>query len=178
MLFRLERLVSALRSEAIIKWNPLDNLHITTKFIGEWPDSRLEELDAALISLPGRPIFDVEIRDLGWFPNERSPRILWAGVQGADALLQLANDTEASLEPLGVKKEERAFSPHLTLARIKNPVPLQRLRRKVQEMQPASLGAFPVSRFVLYQSEPGSNASSYHKLREYQFESSMAAGRI
>ena len=178
MLFRLERLVSALRSEAIIKWSPLDNLHITTKFIGEWPEARLEELDAALSSAPSRPVFEVEIRNLGWFPNERSPRILWAGVHGSDALEQLARDTEECLRPLGIPKEDRPFSPHLTLARIKNPVPLQRLRRKVQEMQPASLGSFPVSRFILYHSEPGSNASIYHKLREYQFESAMAAGRV
>ena len=49
VLLRLERLMSALRPEALIKWSPLDNLHVTIKFIGQWPESRLEELDDALI---------------------------------------------------------------------------------------------------------------------------------
>ena len=86
MLLRLERLLSALRPEALIKWSPLDNLHITTKFIGEWPERRLEELDKALAGLIPREQFDIELRDLGWFPNERSPRVLWAGVHAGPAL--------------------------------------------------------------------------------------------
>jgi RNA 2',3'-cyclic 3'-phosphodiesterase len=182
ILLRLERLISALRPEALIKWSPLDNLHVTTKFIGEWPESRLEELHNALASIPGREPFEIEIKNLGWFPNERSPRVLWAGVYDGqppgEALMRLAQETDAKLEELGIKKEDRPFSPHLTLARIKNPVPLQRLRQRVAEMLPAAIGSFPVSRFVLYRSEPGSNASIYRKLGEYKFESAMAAGKI
>ena len=178
ILLRLERLISALRPEALIKWSPLDNLHVTTKFIGEWPESRLEELHDTLASIPNREPFDVEIKDLGWFPNERSPRVLWAGVYGGEPLMRLAQEMEAKLEGLGIKKEDRPFSPHLTLARIKNPVPMQRLRQRVAEMLPAAIGSFPVSRFVLYRSEPGSNASIYRKLGEYNFESAMAAGNI
>lgn len=160
----------------MIKWSPLDNLHITTKFIGEWPESRLDELKATLLKVPAPPIFEVEIRSLGWFPNERSPRVFWAGVHGTDALADLAQNTDACLQTIGIKKEERAFSPHLTLARIKNPVPLERLRQRVNAMHSVSLGAFPVSQFALYQSEPGSNASIYRKLSEYRFESALAAG--
>jgi 2'-5' RNA ligase len=115
------------------------------------------------------------LRDLGWFPNERSPRVLWAGVHGGDAMLQLVSDTERSLEKLGIRKDDRPFAPHLTLARIKNPVPLRRLRDKVQELQPAALGKFSVSHFALFRSDPGSNASIYRKLREYRFASALAA---
>lgn len=179
MLLRLERLISALRPEALIKWSPIDNLHITTKFIGEWPQSRLPELEEALAALPVRLPFDIEIRDLGWFPNERSPRVLWAGVHGGDALRELAHTVEEHLhKALAVPLENRPYEPHLTLARIKSPVPLQRLRTRVREMQPAPLGSFSVNRFVLYRSEPGSNASIYHSLREYRFESVAAAGKI
>src|ERR1700761_23081 len=174
ILLRLERLTSALRPEALITWSPLDNLHITTKFIGQWPDARLDELDAALSSLPPRQAFDIEVKNLGWFPNARAPRILWIGVHG-EALHQLAHETEEKLEPLGVARESREFSPHLTLARVKTPVPLRRLHAKVDEMQPASLGHFPASQFGLYRSDPGSNASIYRKLREYRFGSAVAA---
>jgi len=175
VLLRLERLLIALRPEALIKWSPLDNLHITMKFIGQWPDSRLEELHEALSNISLRDEFHVEVKGLGWFPNERSPRVLWAGVQNAEALPLLARDIETLLVPLGIAKEEREFAPHLTLARIKGPVPLRRLREKVLEMQPATFGRFPVSGFSLFRSDPGSNASIYRKLREYRFANAMAA---
>jgi 2'-5' RNA ligase len=175
MLLRLERLLSALRPEALIKWSPLDNLHITTKFIGEWPESRLDELDKALGSLTPRENFEIGLRDLGWFPNERSPRVLWAGVHADPALQQLMADAEQRLLGLGIAKEEKQQTPHLTLARIKTPAPLGGLRRKVEELQPADLGAFPVRYFSLFRSDPGSNASIYRKLRDYRFENAMAA---
>jgi len=175
ILLRLDRLLSALRSEALIKWSPLDNLHVTTKFIGEWPGSRVPELHTILRQLTRRQPFEVELRRLGWFPNDRSPRVLWLGVDGGESLTELAAEIDRALAKIGIAKEEREFSPHLTLARIKNPVPLSNLRNKVQEMQPAALGRFSVPHFCLFSSRPGTNASIYEKLEEYQFESAMAA---
>ena len=175
LLLRLDRLIAALRGEALIKWSPLDNLHVTTKFIGEWPEERIGELDEALLQLAPRSGFEIEVKDLGWFPNERSPRVLWTGVHGGESLNGLAADTESCLERLGVRAESRAFSPHLTLARIKGPVPLAGLRQKVAELQPAVIGKFQVSQFSLFRSVPGSNASIYRRLREYKFENALAA---
>lgn len=175
VLMRLERLIIALRPEALIKWSPLDNLHITTKFIGEWPEARLDELHEALSKvLPCEP-FDLDIRNLGWFPNEHSPRVLWAGVHANGSLQNLARAIEDCLLTLGIAKEDRPYSPHLTLARIKNPVPLRRLRELVQETSSASFGTVHVSRFALFRSDPGSNSSLYRKLREYCLESAAAA---
>jgi RNA 2',3'-cyclic 3'-phosphodiesterase len=175
VLLRLERLLSALRPEAQINWSPLDNLHITTKFIGQWPGERLPELTNALSSLsPCRP-FRVELKNLGWFPNGRSPRVLWAGVHGGEALANLARRTEEKLQELGIPKENREFSPHLTLARIKGPVSLSRLRQKVEEMESAELGEFLVSSFALFRSDPGSNSSIYRKLHEFHFQAAMVA---
>jgi 2'-5' RNA ligase len=173
-LLRLDRLVAALRPEALIKWSPLDNLHITTKFIGEWPEERIDELHAVLFKVAPRHPFQVEIRNLGWFPNERAPRVLWAGVEGGEPLKKLARDTDERLASLGIAEEVREFSPHLTLARIKNPVPLRGLRHKVEEMRDAVIGQFQVSQFNLFRSDPGSNASIYRRLREYKFEAALA----
>ena len=174
LLLRLERLLTALRPEALIHWSPVDNLHITTKFIGQWPDARLDELHAALAAAAPREPFDVELRDLGWFPNARAPRTFGLGVH-SNGLQRLAQETEAALEPLGIAKESRPYSPHLTLARIKTPVPLRRLHETVEAMQPAALGAFTASEFALYSSQPGTNASLYRRLRSYRFESAAAA---
>lgn len=175
VLARLERMISVLRPEALVKWSPVDNLHVTIKFIGQWPESRLEELNDALTSLLPRHPFTAEVRNLGWFPDDHSPRILWIGVDGGDPLLELARETDECLAKFGIPKEDRPFKPHLTLARMKSPVPLRRLRHRLQEIQPALLGSFPVSQFFLFRSDPGSNASIYRKVREYGFESAVAA---
>lgn len=175
VLARLERLIASLRPEALVKWSPLDNLHITVKFIGEWPEARLEELDGKLATLVPREPFDLEIRELCWFPNERAPRVLCAGVDGGRGLIELAKDTEEVLAPLGIAKEERAFSPHLTLARMKNPVPLGRLRQRIREIQPVAFGSFRPAHFSLFRSEPGSNASIYRRLCAYRFQTARAA---
>lgn len=175
VLLRLERLLSALRPEALIKWTPLDNLHITVKFVGQWPESRLEELHQALSSLVPRAPFRAELSGLGWFPDERSPRILWAGIDGDQPLLQLARDTEERLAEIGIGKEDRKFSPHLTLARINHSVPLNRLKQRVKELHPVSFGDFLVSQFELFRSDPGSNSSIYRKLRAYSFVRAVAA---
>ncbi len=175
LLSRLERLTSALRPEALIKWSPLDNLHITTKFIGEWPEGRLEELNGVLSRVGSPEPIKLEIRGLGWYPNEKSPRVLWAGVHGGDALLRHARLVEECLQEIGITAENRSFSPHLTLARIKNPVPLDALRRKVNELEPALIGEFTVAHFALFRSQAGSNASIYSKLREFKTEAAFAA---
>jgi RNA 2',3'-cyclic 3'-phosphodiesterase len=177
VLVRLERLLAALRPEALIKWSPLDNLHITMKFIGEWPREKLEVLHETLSSLPHRDAFQVELKDLGWFPNIRSPRVLWAGVHCGPEIGSLAREIEERLASIGVAKENREFTPHLTLARIRNPAPLTRLKEKVQEFGTMSLGTFQVAGFSLVLSEPGSNASIYSTLRRYAFASSVAAGK-
>src|SRR5579884_786755 len=119
-----ERLLVHLRPTAHLKWSPVYNLHVTTRFIGEWPETRLEELQAALADVPIRSPIRVELRGIGWFPNARRPRVFWAGVEVTPELRALAHDIDAALERLGLKPEEREFAPHLTLARIKQPVPL------------------------------------------------------
>jgi RNA 2',3'-cyclic 3'-phosphodiesterase len=175
MILKLDRLLAILRPEALIKWSPLDNLHITTKFIGEWPAERVPELAEQLAALQPREPFEIELRGLGWFPQERSPRVFWAGIHASAALADLAHETEQCLAKLGVAAEDRPFSPHLTLARIKNPVPLDPLRRKVQDLQPAALGSFVAREFALFRSDPGSHASIYRKVRSFPFERSMSA---
>jgi 2'-5' RNA ligase len=69
----LDGLIARLRPAARIAWCRASNLHITTKFVGEWPEARLQELKDALASLPGREPLPIEIRGLGFFPNARSP---------------------------------------------------------------------------------------------------------
>jgi 2'-5' RNA ligase len=164
---RLDLLISRLRTTAHLKWSPAYNLHITTKFIGEWPHERLQELVAKLSAVPTRERVDIDVRGLGWFPNPHNPRVFWAAVHASPSLAALARATDQACAGLGIPAEERPFSAHLTLARIKQPVPLQALRTAVAELESADFGAFTAGCFYLYLSKPGPSGSIYTPLHEF-----------
>ena len=166
----LEQLLERLRPKARIQWSPPANLHVTTKFIGEWPDARLAELQAALASLPARGVITVRIRQLGFFPNPHSPRIFHCGID-APGLEALAKDTDRSAAKLGVESEKRAYSPHLTLARIKERIDLQPLREGIAALPSQDFGSFQVDRFFLYRSKLHPSGSVYTKLAEFPLTS-------
>ncbi len=165
----LDGLVRRLRPAARINWSRIENLHLTTKFIGEWPAGRLEELKRALETLTvGAPI-EIVVRGLGWFPNPHLPRVFWAGVKAPPSLAELARATDAALGRLGVATETRPFSPHLTLARIKSPVPLTALQQRIATLESIEFGAFVAGAFHLYLSELRPEGSLYTKLATYPF---------
>jgi 2'-5' RNA ligase len=170
VLERLERLLMHLRPCAHLKWSAVYNLHVTLKFVGEWPEAKLPDLEAALRSVMPREAVPVEVKGLGWFPNPHHPRVFWVGIQGGDALTAVAKDIDSALAPLGIAAEDRAFNPHLTLARIKEPAPLQALRSAIAQLESVEFGAFAAAHFHLYRSQPGPAGSVYTKLSEYSFQ--------
>jgi 2'-5' RNA ligase len=158
---RLRDLIDRLRPSAKLKWSPVDNLHVTLKFIGEWPEPRLPELEQVLSAVPSPGPIEVTVRGLGWFPNPRNPKVLFAGIDPNPALKTLAANLDKSLATIGVPSEDREFHPHLTLARRRDPVPVESLRRLVESL-PADFGAFRATSFYLYLSAAG----KYTKLQE------------
>ncbi len=169
---KLDSLVHDLRPTAKIKWSRAENLHVTTKFIGEWPAARLEELTAALRRLAPREPIAISVRGVGWFPNARAPRVFWAGVEAGPGLAALARDTDSELGRLGIERERRKFSPHLTLARIRNPASLERLTRAVEALPASEFGSFTADRFHLYLSELRPTGAVYTSLAEFPFQRS------
>ena len=163
----LAALLGALRPCARLNWSPAENLHITTKFIGEWPEHRLDALVAALQSLPPRQPIGIAFQGLGWFPNARAPKIFWVGVKADGGLAELARHTDETVARLGVPPEKRPFSPHLTLARIREQVPLARLQAAVAALASEDFGKFTASRFHLFLSQPAASGSVYSKLAEF-----------
>ena len=108
----------------------------------------------------------MRIRRLGFFPNAHSPRIFWCGIE-APGLAELAADTDLATAALGVAREKRAFSPHLTLARIKEPVRTSAAARGHRGAAIAGVRRLQAGSFFLYQSTLRPAGSVYTKLAEF-----------
>ena len=163
----LSTLIDRLRPTAHLRWSPVYNLHITTKFIGEWPEPRLQEVIDALQPLGRRAAFEVSISGIGWLPNPHSPRVLFAGVKAGPELSDLASATEAAMTAIGVERETKPFRPHLTLARIKDTgIQLASLRQAVAQIEAPEFGIVRVNSFKLYLSKMGPAGSIYTQLAE------------
>ena len=151
----IDRLAPSIRE---IKWVNPDYLHLTLKFIGEQPEARLESITQALAGVPFPCPMEIRFSGLGSFP-----RVLWMGVQAPEALAQLARKIEETLVPLGVAPESRPYSPHLTLARLKRPQPMQELLQTPNQ----DFGSFQAEEFFLYQSELSSKGPEHTQLRRF-----------
>src|ERR1051326_9320446 len=161
ILARLEVVIDQLRPTAPIHWSRTANLHVTVKFIGSWPEERLEELKSALAAIPPSPPVAVQIRGLAF---RRS--VFLCGVV-APELARLAAATEKKTSRLGIERETRTYFPHLTIARIKKPCDLSPLRAAAATMDSSDFGSFEARSFFLYQSRPQSGGSVYTKLAEF-----------
>jgi 2'-5' RNA ligase len=164
---RLSAILSELKPTARLNWSPVENVHITCKFIGEWPEDRLSELTTALRSVPHPGPISINISGFGFFPNPHRPHSFFAGVQADPSLAELATAIDQALAPLGCPPETRAYHPHLTLARIKGSGDLRALREHVAGMTDLDFGSFAAQQFHLYLSRPATRGSAYTKLATY-----------
>ena len=98
------------------RWVRPESLHITLKFIGEQKPEQAEAITRKLQAVKSGP-FEISISGYGFFPTVRAPRVFWIGIQAGPELVKLARDIDAAMAEFGIPREERAFSPHLTLAR-------------------------------------------------------------
>ena len=162
----LEQVLRRLRPLARISWSPVENLHVTTKFIGEWPEDRLKELKEALAGVPSRPPLKVAIRGVGFRPNAFSPRHFWCGVE-APGIVALAADTNRAAATLGIPIETRPYTPHLTLARIRDRIDMRPLREGIAAPGSLEFGGFEARSWFLYQSTLKPSGSVYTKLAEF-----------
>jgi len=120
---------SAGRDISGIKWVRADNLHITLKFLGSCEDNVPEQIVSRLSNVlkTGHP-FEIVLGGLGGFPSTKRARVFWMGLsEGREEMISLASAVEESLDELGFAKEKRAFHPHVTLARLKQPQDLSNI---------------------------------------------------
>jgi 2'-5' RNA ligase len=110
-------------------WTAEDRLHLTLKFLGEQAESRVDALAGALAKAASQHReLVMTVGGIGAFPNFRRARVVWMGVSQEPRLELLHHDIEVAYDALGYELEGRPFRPHLTLARVRNPLPVERMR--------------------------------------------------
>ena len=158
------------------RWVRGESMHLTLKFLGEVAPNRVSALDGRLETIR-RPAFKVSISGVGFFPNERAPRVFWAGVSSED-LERLAAEIAQQTAELDFPVERRKFSPHLTLARSRRNVRMEpKLVQAAEGFRNRNFGVFTTDRFYLYESQLEPGGAIYTKLREYPFASSNPMGQ-
>lgn len=157
------------RAEADLRWVRPEGLHLTLKFIGEAPEGKLPSIKEALRRVRSSAPVALDFRGLGYFPDERRPRVFWVGVQASDNLPELAAQVEAALAPLGIPPEKRAYLPHLTLGRFRSAQRLTRLQEEVARLPTTEFGQVETSEFALYQSRLSPGGAAYTCLERFRF---------
>ncbi len=162
-----------------VRWTKLESLHLTLKFIGEFPDANLNDMKAALAKVRSEP-FDISFSGTGFFPTAKSARVFWVGVHADERLQRLASAMDEALAKLGIEREARAYTPHLTLARAGSARPthnkedkpnsrFEKLRARLEKMSPPEFGTITAREFYLYQSKLSPKGSEYIRLERFAF---------
>ena len=139
---------------ADVGWTNPENIHLTLRFLGEVEEARLPELKRLCAEIAAQcSSFSLRVKDTGYFPNAKQPRVLWAGLAGEVSLAQeLQQRLEAGLTALGFAPEDKRFKPHLTIGRVKSGKNLRQLVAKLEMYSLPEL-SFAVGEIVLLKSE-------------------------
>jgi RNA 2',3'-cyclic 3'-phosphodiesterase len=161
------------------RWVRPESMHITLKFIGEKPNEAVEPIKNALKEIRSASI-PIAFRGYGFFPNPRTARVLWIGIQAGPELTHLAAQVENATNGLGIPENDHPFSPHLTLARgggrsrsrkSKNGdhpnSRFTRLHENLATMPMPEFGVMTAREFYLFESKLGPGGSKYTKLEKF-----------
>ena len=153
---------------SVVRWVPTENLHLTLKFLGDVSPANVEMLSQMLRAEADLfTCFDMDLSGIGSFPNLKRPRVIFIGIQAPPMLEALQRGIESASRRLGYESEERGFSPHLTIGRVKQNVTAteqQSIRRALEETRIDSLGSARVDSVHLYKSDLKPTGSVYTRL--------------
>jgi 2'-5' RNA ligase len=149
-----------------VSWVAVENFHVTLKFLGEIDEARVAPVIEAFTAAVARHApFTIDVGGLGAFPSATRARVLWAGIgAGAGALGALAATVETALAAIGFPREERAFSPHITLGRVRDPRRLPALAEALAAGAAARFGQVKVDEVALMRSDLSPRGARYTPL--------------
>jgi 2'-5' RNA ligase len=150
-----------------IRWTKPKNIHFTLCFLGEISYQRIEKVKEICDKVIGKyKSFNLKIKNLGGFPNEKNPRILWVGVEDGQSLVNLQKELTEKLRDLGFEIEKREFSPHLTLGRTKGRI--KEFEATISKMGEVNLGEFEVESIEVMESELKPEGPEYRSIESFQ----------
>ena len=154
--------------DSLVRWVPIQNIHLTLKFLGDISPNNLDFL-MQMLRREAEAIrcFDIHLTGLGCFPSLKRPRLIYVGIQAPSGLEVLQRGIESASWRLGYETEKRPFSAHLTLGRVKqnvSAVEQQKIRRALENIQVDLLGTARVDSVHLYKSELNPGGSIYTRL--------------
>ena len=158
------------KSGSDVKWVKPENIHITIQFLGETEESLIAAIKESLekILAPHHPFY-IKITDAGCFPDGRRPRIIWVGMEESQNLIRLYKDVANGMTRFGYQKEERAFTPHITIGRVKSQRNMGELLKRLDEFKGRSIAEFEVQKITLMKSELKPSGAKYYSLAEIPF---------
>ena len=169
---------------AEVRWVRPESLHITLKFIGEQLPARVDAISERLRRVESGA-FEIRSRGYGFFPTAKAPRVFWIGIEAGPQLAELAEKIDMAVAELGISREDRPYSPHLTLARAgagrRSGSPKWRkgdgpntafavLEKRLAAMGELDFGAMTAHEFILYQSQLSPGGSKYTKLQRFPLQ--------
>lgn len=157
-----------------VKWVNPRGIHLTLKFLGETQEQKIAQIQNSLGIISSRfSPFDIQIGNFGCFPHSRKPRVIWIGVQDMSGnLLKVHHEIEMEFRKIGFKAENRPFSGHLTLGRIKrnlDPSDRRTLISRIGEINIGDLGTETVEEICLIRSILKPTGAEYTQVGAYKF---------
>jgi RNA 2',3'-cyclic 3'-phosphodiesterase len=171
----IEKSIQALRMALVgaVRWVPRENWHATLKFLGEVPDDRVGDVSSVLAAVcSASPSTTTSLTDVGAFPSLGRARVLWAGLEDPGSrMASLASALETAFGEAGFRQESRDLHPHVTLARIRAPIPIAAI---VEKAGPYAFdrAPFPVGRLVLYRSHLSRSGAAYEPVETFPLKGS------
>ncbi|MFL6858967.1 MAG: RNA 2',3'-cyclic phosphodiesterase [Allosphingosinicella sp.] len=162
-----ERLLAAMGGVSGARWQDEDQLHLTLRFIGEVDRHAARDVDAALAAVH-HPRFEMALAGLGSFERRGEPVALWAGVAPHEPLKALHNKIDQALSRAGLEAERRAYTPHITLARL--PRGSGSVRGAIETNGGLASPPFPVEEFSLFESRLTPEGPLYTRLERYALD--------
>lgn len=152
------------------RWTPVGNQHLTLKFLGSTPVDLLEGVTATCAMVAaGRVGGRLELTEIGAFPSKTRIRVLWVGIDDPGSVLApLAADLDRAFEPLGYPSEGQPYTPHLTIARFKLPVPL---KSGFPSIDTGGIAPFALDEITLFCSHLSPKGARYEVIRAFPLRS-------
>jgi 2'-5' RNA ligase len=135
-----------------VKMVEKENIHLTLKFLGDISEEQVNVIAEGMKDLRTYSSFSIRLRGIGAFPSEHRPRTIWVGLEYPQVMEEIWEKIEYTSEKAGIEREKRGFSPHITIARVKDQRNTGRLKHIIIEHENDDFGERDIAEIKLKKS--------------------------